>query len=341
MPDDAGLLSDPLLADVPVYEGYKVLGRVVLYEKLAQGGSGAVYKGRHLMLNADVAVKVIPSPAATSPEQAEELASKFVRGMRAVSGMKHENLLRVYDVDSESGLRYVVMPLVDGESAADRLRRKGRLSEQEAMEICRSAAEGLAAAHKRGIVHQNVKPDRIFVDKEGKVALAGLGLVEQPGEQPGERELAAPAEPDLEESHRPARMWTPRAPREDAATTPGATLARKKKRKLQEKRELDSFVRRYVRSLVHQPVLAHVARRGAGVVDPKDIAEALGMKEPDVCKVLDDWRGRGLLTEMATFPYYYAPAQHESELIETFLKDWTDPDEHRRLMAIILKVEDT
>ena len=336
MPDDAGLLSDPLLADVPVYEGYKVLGRVVLYEKLAQGGSSAVYKGRHLMLNADVAVKVIPPPAATSPEHAEELARRFVRRMRAASSMKHDNLLRVYGVDSESGLRYIVMPFVDGESAADRLKRKGKLSEQEAMDICRAAAEGLAAAHKRGIVHQNVKPDRIFVDKEGKVAVAGLGLVEQPGE----REAAAPAEPEVEELHKPPRMWTPRGPREDASLDPAATaLARRKKRELREKRALDSFVRRYVRSLAHQVILAHVARQGAGVVDPKEVAEALGMAEPDVLKVLDDWHGRGLLTEMATYPYYYAPAQHENEIIGAFLNDWTDPNEHRRLMAIVLKIE--
>jgi serine/threonine protein kinase len=336
MPDEADLLSDPLLADVPVYEGYKVLGRVVLYEKLAQGGSSAVYKGRHLMLNADVAIKVIHPPAAASPEQAEELDRRFVRGMRAASGMRHDNLLRVYDVDSESGVRYIVMPFVDGESAADRLKRKGRLPEREAMDICRAAAEGLAAAHKRGIVHQNVKPDRIFVDKEGKVSLGGLGLVEQPGG----REPGAPIEVEVEEAHRPPRMWTPRAPREDSAMSPAQmAVARKKKREREEKRALDSFVRRYVRSLVHQLVLAHLARQGAGVVDPKEVAAALGTKEPDIVRALDDWRGLGLLTEMASYPYYYAPAEHESEIIRAFLRDWGDPDEHRRLMAIILKID--
>ncbi|MHC4201074.1 MAG: serine/threonine-protein kinase, partial [Planctomycetota bacterium] len=170
------LSSDPLLAGVPVHEGYLVLGGVVLYQKLGKGGMGAVYRGHHLRLDIDVALKVMAQPAGLPAEQGDEYVHRFLREARTAAAVKHQNLVRVYDVSSDCGLHYLVMEYVNGESAAERLRRKDDIAESEAVEICLGAASGLAAAHRKGIVHRDVKPDNILVSKEGDVVVADLGL---------------------------------------------------------------------------------------------------------------------------------------------------------------------
>jgi hypothetical protein len=149
---------------------------VVLYEKLGQGGMGAVYRGKHLRLGIDVAVKVMAQPAAVAPEQAGEFVKRFIREAQTAAQIDHANLVRVLDVNTEHGVYFLVMQLVDGESAGDRLKRTGKISERQAVEIVLGAAEGLAEAHKKGIVHRDVKPDNILLDKEGRVRVADLGL---------------------------------------------------------------------------------------------------------------------------------------------------------------------
>ena len=175
------LTSDPLLEKAPVREGYKVLGGVVLYQKLGQGGMGAVYRGKHLRLEVDVALKVMAAPAGIHPDQAANYRQRFLREAKTAASVRHSNLIRVYDVNAEGGVHFLIMDYIDGESAGDRLKRKGKLDEQEAVEIALGAAEGLAAAHRTGIVHRDVKPDNILIDKQGDVVVADLGLAKAYG----------------------------------------------------------------------------------------------------------------------------------------------------------------
>ena len=190
VPEQNDLLADPLLKDVPLVEGYKVLGGVAIYRKLGQGGMGAVYKGRHLRLGIDVAVKLLALPPELSSVDAEGFGRRMIREARAAATVRHANLVRVLDVNTEGGKQYLVMDCVDGESTEERLIRKGPLSEWEAVAICLGAAEGLAAAHRRGIVHRDVKPENILVEHCGNVVVVDLGLAKAFGPDQDDSALA-------------------------------------------------------------------------------------------------------------------------------------------------------
>jgi len=167
------LASDPLLRDVPTIAGFKVLEPAVLYAKVGAGGMGAVYRGRHFKLDLDVAVKCLkPSLADDAPE----FVARFEREARLAASLAHQNVVRVMDVHHKHGVHYLVMEFVRGETARERVLRKGRLGEQEALAIVLGAASGLAEAHQRGIVHRDIKPDNVLVSTEGRVKLADLGL---------------------------------------------------------------------------------------------------------------------------------------------------------------------
>ena len=179
-PPDArdALLRDPLLKDVPTIAGFKVLEPAVLYAKVGAGGMGAVYRGRHFKLDLDVAVKCL-KPALVAEEG--DFVKRFEREARLAASIAHQNVVRVMDVQEKNGLHYLVMEFVRGETAHERVKRKGRLAEQEALAILQGATAGLAAAHARGIVHRDIKPENVMISLAGEVKLADLGLAKATG----------------------------------------------------------------------------------------------------------------------------------------------------------------
>jgi serine/threonine protein kinase len=146
---------------------------------------GAVYRGRHLRLEIDVAVKVMAPPPGLPPGETDAFVGRFIREGQTAASITHQNLIRVIDVNTEGGVYYLVMDFVEGESAADHLECRGRFTERQAVETCLGAAEGLAAAHNRGIVHRDVKPDNIMIGKDGTVRVADLGLAKAYGDGEG------------------------------------------------------------------------------------------------------------------------------------------------------------
>ncbi len=167
--------DDPLLKPVPLVEGWKVLAPVVLYAKIGQGGMGAVYRGRHIDFDIDVAVKCLKPSLAAEDEQ---FISRFRREARLAASLTHENLVRVYDYRRSYGIHYLVMEFIDGETSSARVKRKGQLGEYEAAAIILGAARGLAKAHRNQetIVHRDIKPDNIMISRRGEVKLADLGI---------------------------------------------------------------------------------------------------------------------------------------------------------------------
>ena len=162
---------------MPDRRGYKVLGPVALYRKLGEGGMSVVYEGRHSRLLMDVAVKVMVPPANLPAEELDVFLLRFRREARTAAKIHHQNLVHVSDINQDHGLHFLIMEYVNGETSRERLRRKGPLSEPEALKIVHDVAAGLAVAHAAEVVHRDVKPENILISSQGEVKLADLGLV--------------------------------------------------------------------------------------------------------------------------------------------------------------------
>src|SRR5215472_7799153 len=148
--------------------------RVGPYEILAvlgAGGMAEVYRARDGRLGRDVALKVVNGLLASSPE----LLKRFEQEARVAGSLNHPNLVAVYDVGQHDGTPYFVTELLEGETLRARLAR-GPLPVQTALDWGAQIARGLAAAHARGIVHRDVKPENILVGPGGQVKLLDFGI---------------------------------------------------------------------------------------------------------------------------------------------------------------------
>jgi predicted Ser/Thr protein kinase len=142
-----------------------------IIELLGQGGMGAVYKARQRHLDRLVALKVIPPEAATEPAFAE----RFAREARAMARLNHPNIVTVYDFGQTDGVYYLLMEFVDGLNLRQTM-QAGSLSPQEALAIVPHICDALQYAHDQGIVHRDVKPENVLLDKAGRVKIADFGL---------------------------------------------------------------------------------------------------------------------------------------------------------------------
>jgi serine/threonine protein kinase/tetratricopeptide (TPR) repeat protein len=149
------------------------LGPYELLAPIGAGGMGEVWKARDSRLNRDVALKVLPDHLS---RDAEALA-RFDREAKAVAALSHPNILVLYDVGADAGIHFVVTELLEGETLRERIAR-GPLPWRKAAEMGAAIAEGLAAAHSKGIVHQDIKPANIFLTSDGRVKILDFGLAQ-------------------------------------------------------------------------------------------------------------------------------------------------------------------
>lgn len=168
------LETDRLLASVPTVRGFKVIGNAALYGRLGRGGTGQVYRARHLELGIDVAVKCVVPPAS---RVASEVIARFHREVALTECLDHPNVVQVLGSGTQAGLHYLVMEYVHGETLRRRVRRLGALSWQEALAITKRAARGLGAAHRCSLVHRDIKPDNVMIGRDGEVKVCDLGLI--------------------------------------------------------------------------------------------------------------------------------------------------------------------
>ena len=150
-------------------------GRYEIVRLLGRGGMGAVYLAKQTDLDRLVVVKVI---IAADEEGAVE---RFQREARAAARVSSDRVVQVHETGVERGIPYIAMEYVDGSSAADLLKAKGKLDWTQATQLVAAAAEGLAVAHRTGILHRDLKPANILVGKDGRVKVADFGLAKFTG----------------------------------------------------------------------------------------------------------------------------------------------------------------
>jgi tRNA A-37 threonylcarbamoyl transferase component Bud32 len=154
-----------------------VLGKYRLLGLLGRGANNSVYIGEHSLMRRRCAIKVLPTKHLSSSSTA---LSRFQQEARAVALLDHTNIVRAYDLgqdkDGKSVVHFFVMELVDGESFEERVARDGPLPAIDAANLIRQAADGLAHAHKAGIIHRDIKPANLLVDRQEVVKILDLGL---------------------------------------------------------------------------------------------------------------------------------------------------------------------
>ncbi len=148
------------------------LGKYRLLEQLGAGGMGQVFLAAHQMMRRLVALKVLTLRPGADPS----MLPRFQREARAMAVLDHPNIVHAYDCDQDEKVHYIVLEYVDGISLSDLVKRRGPLAVERAVNYVWQAAQGLQQAHDCGIVHRDIKPGNILVDRQGVVKILDMGL---------------------------------------------------------------------------------------------------------------------------------------------------------------------
>ena len=155
-----------------------IIGKDILHyriaEEIGRGGMGVVYKAHDSKLNRTVALKFLPSHISAS----EQDKARFIQEAQSASALNHPNVCTIHDIQEYDGQLFIVMEFVDGQTLGE---KKGTISSRQATEIGIQIAEGLAAAHEKGIVHRDIKPDNIMIRKDGIAQIMDFGLAKLKG----------------------------------------------------------------------------------------------------------------------------------------------------------------
>jgi serine/threonine-protein kinase len=146
--------------------------RYKLRDQLGAGGAAVVYRAEDLRLGRIVAVKVLRPEFVGNPEQ----AARFENEARAAAALTAPNVVDVYDYGRDAGTLFIVMQYIDGDDLKHVIRARGPLRPQEAARIAAAVCNGLEAAHERGLIHRDVKPQNILIDRHGVVRITDFGV---------------------------------------------------------------------------------------------------------------------------------------------------------------------
>ncbi len=166
--DPCGMLAPPKEpGELGRIGGYRVLS------VLGTGGMGVVYRAEDTTLRRIVALKLMRPTLAVSPAARQ----RFLREARSAAAVRHDHIVTIHQAGEADGIAYLAMELLEGETLEHRLKREPRLPIAEAVRIGREIAEGLAAAHERGLIHRDIKPSNIWLEHgTGRVKLLDFGL---------------------------------------------------------------------------------------------------------------------------------------------------------------------
>jgi serine/threonine-protein kinase len=173
-------------------------GQLHVHRELGRGGMGVVFLALDIQLDRLVALKVLPTMLAMVPATRE----RFLREARTAARLAHPNIVPVYRADAAGGTAFFTMAYVDGESLAERLRDRGPLPPAEAVPILRDVVYALAYAHACGVVHRDVKPENIMLERAtthrslyrggGRTLVTDFGIARDADRRPEEAGPTAP-----------------------------------------------------------------------------------------------------------------------------------------------------
>jgi serine/threonine-protein kinase len=148
------------------------IGRYRITDRIGRGAMGVVYSGRDDRTGRPVALKVMM----TDLEGDAETRERFSREANVAGKMVHRNVINVYEMGEEDGRLYMVMELLDGETLGDYMKRVGQLPLEHALDLMMQVCEGLAIAHAHAIVHRDIKPGNLFVQRDGGLKILDFGV---------------------------------------------------------------------------------------------------------------------------------------------------------------------
>ncbi|MFC1574485.1 serine/threonine-protein kinase [Gemmatimonadota bacterium] len=158
-----------------------LLGRYSLEREIGRGGMGVVYLAHEVSLDRPVALKLLPPAFAVQPS----LKERFLREARTAAKLSHPNIVPIHAVDEVDGFVFFAMAYIDGESLGDRIRSRGPLNGKEAARVLRDVAWALAYAHAEGVIHRDIKPDNILLERgSGRALVTDFGIAHV-GKEPG------------------------------------------------------------------------------------------------------------------------------------------------------------
>jgi eukaryotic-like serine/threonine-protein kinase len=201
--------------------GRLLAGRYRVTRRLGRGGMGVVWEARDEVLGRQVALKELRTFTDAPPEQVGDLTLRMRREARAAARVRHPSVVAVHDIAEHEGRPVIVMELVDGPSLDDVLRRDGPLDPREAARIGAEVLRALAAAHRAGVLHRDVKPGNVLLERGGRVVLTDFGIaaVEDPadgsatrltgtGDLVGSLDYLAPERARGEQPGPPSDVWS-------------------------------------------------------------------------------------------------------------------------------------
>ncbi len=149
----------------------KTISHYKVLEKIGEGGMGVVYRATDTKLNRDVALKILPEQFASDSQR----MGRFQREAEVLASLDHPNIGQIYGIEEAGQTKALVLQLIEGPTLAERI-AQGSIPVEEALKIALQMAEGLEAAHEKGVIHRDLKPANIKITPEGQVKILDFGL---------------------------------------------------------------------------------------------------------------------------------------------------------------------